>query len=540
MSAMYRARTQRVVAGWVVGMALGFLGAPAAAGQPGSERNPAAVAAAIDRALEQRLTTAGVPPSPVADDATFLRRVTLDLTGRIPTRKRAAAFLDSTDPEKRRKLVDDLLADREYGRHFATVWRNLIVRPDPVKTKSPRDQFTPWLAEQFNDNRGWQQIVSELLTAEGDIARNPATTFIVANSENFQPDAGRLAGTAARLFLGVQLRCAECHDHPFAPWTQADFWGTAAFFSRLHNTSRKGPPFIMTEAAEPGHDPGATAAITIPGTAGKAAGRSVAARFLRGKTPALGEGPLRPTFAAWVTAPDNPFFAPAFVNRLWAQLFGRGFVNPMDDFRDDNPPSHPILLARLADEFRNSGYDVKHLLRCITLSRAYQRGSQPLPANEKDRELFSHMAVKVLSPEAFFDSLTVVMAIDKSAKQPPGKVKSSLPLTPEYRQQFIRFFRAQGESADETAFSHGIPQFLKRLNGEPFNGGAPLIGQLMVAGAGPEQVIEALYLATLSRRPKSEELRLMSEYLSRRADREQGYAGVLWILLNSGEFILNH
>src|SRR5262249_27091462 len=197
----------------------------------------------------------------------------------------------------------------------------------------------PGRPTQFQRARGWAKIVPGLLAADGDIAKNPQTAFIMANSEDFRPRANLLAGSAARLFLGVQLRCAECHNHPFAPWKQADFWGTAAFFSRLRNTSKKGPPFILTEAPDPdagsGPQPDA-AAIVIPGSAGKAAGEVVRARYLGGgEADVPGEGPLRPAFAAWVTSPENPYFARALVNRTWAHFFGRGLVNPVDDLRDD-------------------------------------------------------------------------------------------------------------------------------------------------------------------------------------------------------------
>src|SRR5262249_19348327 len=217
----------------------------------------------------------------------------------------------------------------------------------------------PGRPTQFQRARGWAKIVPGLLAADGDIAKNPQTAFVMANSEDFRPRPNLLAGSAARLSLGVQLRCAECHNHPFAPWKQADFWGTAAFFGRLrvNSKNKKGPPFILNEDPDP--DPASAqapgAAIVIPPTAGKAAGQVVRARYLGGTEPDLpAEGALRPAFAAWVTSPENPYFARAAVNRMWAHFFGRGLVNPVDDLRDDNPPSHPALLDLLAEEFRAS------------------------------------------------------------------------------------------------------------------------------------------------------------------------------------------
>jgi hypothetical protein len=536
-----RGTMSRTALGCLVALVLLSATTPVWAAPP--DRDAAAVAAAIDREIDKRLADAGIPASPRADDAEFLRRVTLDITGRIPTLDRTIAFLDSKAADKRRKLIDELLASKEYGQHLGTLWRNLLAPPgNPVKGKAPPDRFSPWLAEQFNRNRGWDDLVRELLTVEGDAQKMPQSAFIMTNSESFRPQANLLAASTTRLFLGVRLGCAECHDHPFAAWKQTDFWGAAAFFGRLRNTGKKGPPYILTETPDP-QPPGkddpvrihtAPGGIVIPASAGKASGQTVKARFLGGPAPELDEEkPFRPAFADWVVARDNPFFARAFVNRTWAQFFGRGFVQPVDDFREDNAASHPALLKLLVDEFRDAAYDCKHLIRCLCNSQAYQRTSRPTAGNEKDAELWSHMVVKVLSAEAFYDSLSVVTAIDKSS---PVKGR---PVSFEARDDFVQFFRPQGES-EETGIRQGIPQFLKRLNSEAFNQGAPLIDRLLYAKASREQVIEKLYLATLTRRPRAEEVALLTEYLDRRTSEEKGYAGVLWILLSSGEFVLNH
>jgi hypothetical protein len=278
----------------------------------------------------------------------------------------------------------------------------------------------------------------------------------------------------------------------------------------------------------------------IPSTGGnKGAGKVVKAKFLDREELTLDEKPLRPRFAAWMTAPENRYFAFAFVNRTWAQFFGRGFVNPVDNFHDENPVSHPALLKLLADEFRASGHDIRHLVRCICNSQAYQRTSRPLPENEKDVELFSHIAVKPLSPEAFYDSLTMVMSVNKNAPSKPNPGKGAAPVL-NSRDEFVNYFRTSVDGSETGEFTHGIPQFLRRMNTEMFNQGSPLIDRLTASGAGREEVIEALYLSTLSRRPTAEETRLMAAYVAKRDKAEQGYAGMLWILLNSGEFVLNH
>jgi ferric-dicitrate binding protein FerR (iron transport regulator) len=515
----------------------------------GPARDPAPTAAFIDAEVDRELAARKVPASPPADDAEFLRRVSLDLTGRIPTYRRTVSFLQSKAPDKRRRLVDELLEGEAYGRHFATVWSNLLA-PDTGGLKGKgNNTFAPWLAEQFNDNRGWNAVVADLLTAQGPISSTPQGAFLLANAENFQPKPNRVAGSFARLFWGVNLGCAECHKHPFADWKQADFWGTAAFFARLRFTGFKGGTAALTEDPSVPAAAGkkkqkkpapalSGAAIRVPSEAGKLAGAVVKAKFLRGETPALDEkGPFRPRFASWATGAEHPYFARASANRLWDHFFGRGLVNPLDGL-DANEPSHPALLRRLAAEFAASGFDLKHLARCITTSNAYQRTSRPLPGNAADAGAFSHMALKVLTPEALYDSVAVVLAADKDSPYKTsfkgnkgGGVEAS-------REQFARFFRP-GDAADPSDYTQGVPQVLRLLNGPLLNRGAPVIDKLCASEHRPEEAVLELYLTALSRKPKPGEVKLFLDYLSRRKDAREGYAGVLWILLNSSEFAIN-
>ena len=261
-----------------------------------SSRNPLPVSADIDNQIDQRLLEAKVTASPLADDAEFLRRVTIDIAGRIPTYEETLAFLSSNARDKRQKLIDDLLERSSYGEHFAAIWHELIVPRSGGKPKKGRDAFAIWLAEQFNQNRGWNEIVRDMLTAEGTIRKNAQSGFLMANAENAEPQANLIADATSRLFWGVQLRCAECHDHPFAAWKQEDFWGTAAFFSRVRRgytdgknptgwtiteqtpdaTERQYVPKELLAALEPGP------VIRIPNGGGTQAGTRVRARFLGG------------------------------------------------------------------------------------------------------------------------------------------------------------------------------------------------------------------------------------------------------------------
>jgi hypothetical protein len=254
-----------------------------------------------------------------------------------------------------------------------------------------------------------------------------------------------------------------------------------------------------------------------------------------------------------LTASDNPYFAQAAVNRFWAHLFGSGFVNPIDDFQEGVPASHPALLQFLAQEFVASGHDHKHLLRCICNSQTYQRTSRRLPPATGEMEvvddqgLFSHMAVKVMTPHVMYDSLVTAMGVRNLA----GGLGSPLPfelyagdraradrLQP--RDEFIRFFTTQDPSAKSTEYTQGIPQVLALMNARQFNTVTPLVEKLVKEGVKQEQAIEALFLATLSRRPAPREVELLGGYLAKRSDPRAGYTGVLWILINSNEFMMNH
>ena len=541
--------------GWRLGAA-GLLALATFTAAGGQEKGPQRTANEIDRLIDRDLAAAGVPASPPADDGEFLRRATLDITGRIPTYDETLAFLESGDPHKRQAAVDRLLESPAYGLHFATIWNELIVPRDKGSTKTARDPFTPWLADQFNRGRGWDAIVRELLTAEGKIRDNPSTGYIAANCENFDPQPNLLADSTARLFLGIQLRCAECHDHPFAPWKQGDFWGVAAYFSRLRRgyldgknptgwtfteslpedeTNRK----FSTTIAAPDV---AGAALVVPETGGKLARHVVRARFLNGAGEAEGgEQPFRPQLAALVASRENPWFAANAANRLWAKLFGRGLIEPLDSFSADNSPENNELLVLLARELADSGFDLKHVIRVIANTRAYQRTSRALPGNKDDRERHSHMAVKPMRPEMLYDSLSILLypPMPKAGGKPqPLGQPQAIPQNP--RDEFVRAFAMRPDDTVGSEVNTGLPQFLKLLNGDLLSRESPGQTRLLKGQAEPQEAIDAIYLATLARLPMAEERRWMLDYVAGSESQRDGLGGVLWTLVNSGEFVLNH
>jgi hypothetical protein len=368
-------------------------------------------------------------------------------------------------------------------------------------------------------------MVYDLLTVTGTQEHSGANTFFIANRT---PD--KLTDIVSRVFGGVQLQCAQCHNHPWASWKRADYWGMAQFFTKVRAGGKKvgkGEPEVVNEI-------GIGKGLPLPESALK-----VPPKFLGGDAPRIeASKPYRPVLAQWLTSADNPYFARAMVNRIWAQVFGRGLVHPVDNIHDQNPASHPELFAALTREFVASGFDLKHLIRGICNSEAYQRASNRDSKTASDPSLFNHMAIKPLTPQQLHDSLQVVLgSADQQARRPQNAKKLAAPGT---RAEFIAFFRA-AEGADPTEYPAGIPQALRLMNSSALNDGTGLLNKLARPGQPPAQVIERLYLVTLSRRPTAPESQRLINFLqSAGSDPRQAYADILWVLLNSSEFSLNH
>jgi hypothetical protein len=502
-------------------------GGPVRAADPGDPKagtklDAPALARLIDQHINQRLDAEKVPPSPRADDAEFLRRAYLDITGVIPPADKVAAFLDSTDPDKRARLVDELLDSPQYGRHQADIWQAMLLPRTSDNRRLQTQPLITWLEEGYNSNKPWDQFVTELLTASGPQDKNGATTFFLAN-----PTADKLTDTVSRLFLGVQLQCAQCHNHPFTGWKQTEYWGLAAFFRKVRadnvtRAARQGMTAGVNESGR-GRQP------MLPESA-----QIVPPRFFQGEQPPVNAAePFRPVLARWLTAADNPFFARALVNRMWGQFFGRGFINPVDDMHEERPVSHPELLQALAGQFAANGFDVKYLIRAICHSQAYQRTSKPFGGNEDD-VLFSHMAIKPLTPEQLYDSLEQVLGRQARPRGAPrGQRGGGDP-----RAAFVAFFQSD-EGAEPTEYQAGIPQALRLMNSPQLNNTAALLNR--VARSGPAQAVEQLYLATLARRPTAAEAQRLTAYVGQHgSDARKAYGDILWALLNSSEFTLNH
>lgn len=517
---------------------------------PAKPHTPAELAALIDREIDHRLATEKIPVSPPAGDGEFLRRIYLDLLGRIPTRAQAESFLESKEPNRREKLIDALLADPVYGHYQARLWRDRVAVPVAAGEDLRATHtlaFHKWLTEAFNNNRPWNELVREIITAEGEA---PPVAFIRQSMDDGQPRAGKLAASAARRFLGIQLQCAECHDHPFTTWKQDDFWGLAAFFSRttkLEKTRTETRIGIYeTEAGPPKTRFGLkplvrkeAGAVVLPEDAGPHAGKVVVARFLEGGAVKLNDkAPARMLLADWIGSPKNAYFARATANRYWAQVFGRGLVDPVDSLDAENLPTHPALLNALAGELVASGYNLKHLLRGMLLSKAYQRTHRTVPGNERDETLFSHATIKTVAPEAFYDCLVLASGaelkdaqstIASGGKRGKGEILGS-------RTDFLKLFATAEVDGNPSVYTQGIPQALALLNERATNASCKLVEQAVREKGNDEVIVTSIYVGVLSRRPTSEELTIVREFLSRRSADPNRYQAVWWALVNSPEF----
>jgi hypothetical protein len=533
---------------------------------PEAQAQALAMSRRIDALLQEVWQAAAVEPAPITSDAEFLRRASLDLAGTLPRVSQVRAFLSDTSPQKRQVLVEKLLNSPRHAPHMARVWLDALLPQDGNEEVPAQERalLYDWLRRRFAANQRYDRLVADLLVAEGGGPEAGAAVYFTA----LQVEPDRLAASAARIFLGVQIQCAQCHDHPFDHWKQRDFWGLAAFFARVRaqepaamSGSMPGPRLVDVDAGE----------VVLPGTQ-----EVVAPRFLDGRE-ADAAGGRRRQLALWLASNDNPYFARATVNRVWAMLFGRGLVEPIDDLRAARSAQHARLLQELADYFVACDYDLRQLLRTVALTQAYQRSSRSnvdtglaavaSPGEERfaapqeaesatlgassaaaiqlREALFAQMPVKSLSAQQLFDALTMAtqLRVDDALG---GESDAASESAAAARQAFLMQFGGSGEQA--TQYRGGIPQALSLMNGafvqRAVQPGAS--GLLQAVGApwlSSGDRVEILFLATLSRMPTTAERQQFVAYVESggaSGDRTAALGDVLWALINSAEFWLNH
>jgi hypothetical protein len=498
----------------------------------------------IDEMYKKAMDEADIKPSPLCTDEEYLRRAYLDVLGRIPNIEEALAFLQSKEKGKRAKLVEYLLKHPDFAKNFGNQWTILLMggrgSSRGQDREVDRDALATWLRQQVNADRPWNEIAYDLIAAKGSNKENGAVNFTIAHLDN---GAVPLTSITSRVFLGLQIQCTQCHDHPSNDWKQADFWGINAFFKgvkkrRVMKEDATGKEVIdhvelddePTDAFASYDRRNAMVGIAFP-------------KYLDGRKISQGtDVDRRVELAKMIADPKNPELAKAFVNRMWGHFLGRGFVQPVDDFGPHNPPSHPELLDRLAREFQASHYDIKALIRWIMNSQPYHVSSVITKANEKDETLFSHMALKPLSPEQLFDSLLTATAAHQA-----GGADNSEKQRDAWLKQFIFTF-ANDEGEEGSTFQGTIPQALMMMNGELIAkavGGKPgsfladLLERANASRSPVDYMVNNLYLAALSRAPSRGEKAMAQKFLGSNPDTIEVLEDIFWALLNSNEFVLN-
>ncbi len=487
----------------------------------------------IDKHVWDKLTLLGIPPSALADDATFLRRVSLDTMGTLPTADEARAFLADTAQDKRAKLVGKLLDRPEYADFWAMKWADILKVDKDAVTPQGAVAMTRWVRRQFAENRPYDAFARDIVTAKGDTtADGPAALYKTLGT----PEVA--ARSVSQVFLGVRIECAECHHHPSEKWGQDDYWALAGMFSGVARKPLPGGAEAVVWAA--GADLGPKVSKKAKGT------ETVPAKALgAAPKPFTPADDRRQAFAEWMTAADNPYFANVVVNRLWAHYFGRGLVEPLDDLRATNPASNEPLLAALAADLRAKKYDLKAFTKTLLTSRAYQLTSKALPTNASDEQNFSHAAVKPMPAEALLDAVCQVTGVaEKFNGWPPGyrAIQVWDNRMPSYFFHIfgrpVRYSVCECERGTDPSIAQALhlmnsPEIAAKVRAR--NGTAR---KLADSDKKPDVIIDELFLSALSRRPTEvEKAKLLEAFAD--GDRRAAVEDVMWAVLNGKEFLYN-
>ncbi|QDT93908.1 DUF1549 domain-containing protein [Gimesia algae] len=487
-----------------------------------------------------------VEPSPVASDEEWLRRVHLDLIGQIPSAELVEQFNKDRDPAKRSKMIDKLLEDPAYVQNFTNVWTNLLIgRRTPRRVS--RNGMQKFLREAFAKNRPWDEIVQDLVTAEGHFEENGAVNYLLAQMQN-NDEAVQVTAATTRLFLGIQVQCTQCHNHPFNDWKQNQFWEYNSFFRQMRRINhRKTDPKTGRQIDD--YSEVVATGFNGPVYYEKRSGLMQVAYpiFEDQKVDPQSGVERRKEFSKLIVQGDKPLIATAIVNRMWGYFMGYGFTRPVDDMGPHNPASHPELLNKMAEELVKKDYDLKQLARWICNTEAYNLTSQFSRNNEIDSPergetpLFSHMYIKNMTAEQLYDSLIVATGAHKSGQ-------SNWERAEEQRRQWMGQFMVafDNDSGDDsTTFNGTIPQALMMMNGDLTKNAisaerGSYLNQLLTEKGNDQVKIRKLFLSTLSRYPDRREINSAQRLISGTPNKLAAYQDLYWALLNSNEFVFNH
>jgi hypothetical protein len=493
----------------------------------------------VDSHVFAKLKMLNIPPADLSSDQEFVRRAFLDLCGILPTPAETKAFLADKAGDKRARLIDALLGRTEYADFWTLKWSDVLRSNRKTIQVKGTYVYQKWLHDRIARDTPFDRVVRDLLTADGSTFANPP-----ANYYRIARDPQNLAETTAQLFFGVRMQCAKCHNHPFERWTQDDYYSTAAFFARVRqkpdpvqhgaNPQAPGAEYIYTDRA---------GEVVQPRT-----GKVMAPRFIGGGAAEIPPGKdRRRVFAEWLTAQGNPFFARSVVNRVWFHLTGRGIVDPVDDFRDSNPSANDALLDALAQDFVARGFDVKHIIRVIMNSRTYQLSTQTDELNKDDNKYFSHAVTKLLTAEQLLDAICAATDVpEKYPGLPPGTRAAQLP-DGEINHVFLKTFGQPGRELAcecEREGDSNLAQALQLINGPTINDKLRnpnnRLGKLLTRKASDRDLLNDLYLATVSRPPAAGEVQAAMDHVTRAPDKRKAWEDLHWALLNSKEFLFRH
>ncbi len=491
---------------------------------------PAITGNYVDQLVGAKLNKLRILPSEVCTDEEFLRRVSLDITGTLPTEEEYSQFMADASPDKRAKLIDQLLQRKEFSEIWAMKWAELLMikSSNQVSYKSAF-LYNSWLTDKIANNVPLNEMVREVLSATGGTFTEPATNFY-----QIETDTLKTAENVAQIFMGIRTQCAQCHNHPFDRWTTDDYYAFASFFSQIGR--KQGEDYRETivfnrGGGEVGHIVG---------------GKPMPPKFLGGEQPDVAGKDRRAVVAEWLTAPDNPFFARNVSNRIWAHFFGKGIVEPVDDVRVSNPPSNPELLDELAKKLVEYNYDFKLLVRDICNSHAYQRSTVRNESNKEDELNFAHGNVRRIQAEMMLDCISQATETkDKFQGLPLGARAVQIADGQTSTYFLTTFGRATRTTvcACEVNTDPNLSQALHLINGDTSQGKIAqggLVKQQLDAGKTPEQIIETIYIRCLSRKPNADETAKLMGVVQQSANPQQGLEDVFWAVINSREFIFNH
>lgn len=489
----------------------------------------------IDEMIHDKLRKMRMLPSDVCDDATFVRRVHLDIVGVPPTVAEAKAFVDDPAPtaEKRAKLVDALLLRPEFPEVWAMKWAEML----RIESSSRRISFkamyryTNWLRDQIVADVPVNELARKLLTADGGNFANPASNFYLVET-----DPLLVAENVAQVFTGIRVQCAQCHNHPFERWTMDDYYSFSAFFAQIGRKQAEDPRETVvfnSGGGEVGHLNG---------------GRAMPPKFLGSPDPVDLQGrDRRAVLAEWLTAPDNEWFSKVFANRVWEHFMGRGIVDPPDDVRVSNPPSNPELFDRLGQEFVKSGYDMRGLVRTICNSRTYQLSTRTNPTNETDTSNFAHAMPRRMPAEQLLDAICQVTETPQKFGGLPLGARAAQVADGGTGNYFLDIFgrpTRQSACSCERRNEPTLSQALHLINGDTVQArvqaGSGLLARLLAAETPHEEITREIYLAAYSRPPNEEEMKRATDHLAGYEDKKQGLEDLFWAVLNSAEFVFQH